>query len=84
MFFEFATAGFVDREDDVCYTTITKAKGRTVQVRRGPAAVTRDEIPFMPLGNREGWESRMIWKPEDLPLRVFFSSREGEARSLKW
>jgi hypothetical protein len=48
--------------------------GKTVQFRRGPAAVTGDESREMPLPDTEqslsvGWEgavSRMIRKPEDL------------------
>ncbi len=45
-------------------------KGKTVQVRCGPAAVTEDEIRIMSLINadREDAESRLIRKPEDLPI----------------
>lgn len=44
-------------------------KGKTVQVRRGPAAVTEDES-HTKVTVRIGWEgvaSREIRKPEDLP-----------------
>ena len=40
-----------------------------MQIRRGPAAVTRDESRMLPL-SVNGWEGaagRMIGEPEDLP-----------------
>ncbi len=53
-----------------------------MQVRRGPAAVTGDEIPHKPLGNWEGWESRMIREPEDLPLVAPHTPGEGTGVSM--
>jgi len=48
-------------------------KGKTVQIRRGPAAVTGDERRMMPLFRKMGWEgaaSRVIREPEDLPMKI--------------
>ncbi len=45
--------------------------GKTVKIRRGPAAVTGDERRKMPLPIRwEGAAGRMIRKPEDLLVLV--------------
>jgi len=47
-----------------------RLKGKTVKVRRGPAAVSEDEHRMMPLfrlSKREGTVIRKIHKPEDLP-----------------
>ena len=52
--------------------------GKTVQIRRGPAAVTGDAAHKMSLAETLGWEDvgkQMIQEPEDLPeLRCLFSS----------
>ncbi len=42
-----------------------------MRIRRGPAAVTRDESRTLPLppNGREGAAGRMIGEPEDLPVR---------------
>jgi hypothetical protein len=49
----------------------TGRTGKTVQIRRGPAAVTGDESRRLPLPRRqtrwEGAANRTIRKPEDLP-----------------
>lgn len=52
---------------------------------RGPAAVTGDENPIMPLGfTGEGGVSRMIRKPEDLPDPAYRSfPRRKEVGTVK-
>jgi hypothetical protein len=87
--------GALDAAPDPCYTlprqlNRSSGTGKAVQLRCGPAAVSEDERPRRSHCSgdadeappeREGWPSRTIRKPEDLPEppNAWHSSRKGIA-----